>query len=1770
MGRMSARGVRPSILFDQAAAPLGQDASGRYYRVRLADDPMAVRVLKRFDHPGWRSPTARLHLSQQLWRLIRLDRPELPGLTLEVDTAGASSSDASTPHACVVAAPGLRSVADRMPLDLQDATAVLVPLLETLSAAHQARVAGLRFDPACVFAAETDGAGWRWMAPDLVPPEASFETSCREDLQALARLGRQLIKRPEDLPTSTETPYARALAILTAAEPTAVAALQQVLAGFGQELTRPRLPSASPLMGCESELETLGAWLRKCAAERQLHVLWLSGDPGSLQWDLCDALATQVRPSGMRVIVSRARAEHSPEEFLEGMVQELEALRGENYDPSARAEGLFCDPPAELPPGLARLRSLQAFRTLLLEISQRVPVCLAWLGFEDSDGFVRDLVDYLRAHGEGLPVMLLLGYETPTDGVALIGPGPEDEALHLRPLFRAEVERLARAHCPGMTLGLAALDAAWAFSGGLPSSVYRLCLHWLRSGGLRQDAAGAWVPRDAGPHLVPAETVREFLRAFASIGSETTLLTMWALMDMPESGFFELLEAALDSGWLRQEPGLLAFWRPDEGHEVARQIPPAEALRWHRRLAAVGELPAATRAFHASQGGQDVLAGPLALVAGRRLLSRGMLEAASAQFSLGRTLANDDPSLALDLLEGLVMCRLEALEPAQALALLAGEFAQPTNAADDAMARLASLQARARLLLGDRPGARSAYERALPALAPSSLAERTRVTVALAELAYDRGERERGLALATAALVLASRGGQDVLRAEAHVSAGRGALMGPRIAWPEGFSALEDAIALGTPVGQLEAVAQAHRLTAQAHFTLEMLAKARTSNEALRGVLSVLGRSDEAEAALLWAAWIALLLGDFDAALAELASQDFELTEAQRPDRWVQVTTIRAVASLHLGHLHDPLRLLDQALRTARNLKDEGLELAVLRQLVASLLFLGKIERAEEICQSGLGLAAALGDRGAELALRTDLAELTWRQGDLERGGRLYQRVRDEAADMGLSASHARALAGLARLAYERADYAEAHTLALEALQLANSAGHPLLCAEVEVLQGNIALALDERKVATSFFEAARIRSNRLASPHFKALALFGLGQSVSDPALASGFLSQATDQMNIYLEQLSVNGRKDFLSLAERRQIVDLRTTSASSNERSKNVSLPGTRSALFELLKQGQGSSWGAWQDSLALLDEIFGLVTSRLPLEELLTRMNETFMRISQATRGLVFLANEDGELKLRDTQMVNESSVLGLHSPVMEVLDRIRAGSATIWIPNALEDPSLAESSEVRTHGLRGVLCIPLKVRRADGTGERVLGCLYGDRQATWVGVGDKEVGLLELMARYISVTLEIGVLQDESSRKTHRLEMLNDLSRALAGTLDLERLLTLALTQIMRVSAGQQGYLFFGDDLKCRASLDQDGRVLTEIQVSRSVIDRVARDRRPLTILDVGADEDLVQKASLMIRNVRSVMCVPLLLDDRLVGLIYVSSASANKTFTRNDLDLMTAIAAQIALALQNAQAYEIIKELNLSLEAKVKVRTNELEGAYRELQETQAQLLETEKLATIGTLAGGVAHEINNPLGAVLTNAQLLMDELTDPDQIDSLRMIEEGARRCKEIVSALLKYSRPPQASHRPVDLRAVIVETLGLFEHQLQQDGIRLATTLDAEPTIMGDATELRQVLTHLLLNAFDAIRELGRAGQGCISLILVRELDGVKLVITDNGAGMAPDVLKRIFDPFYTTKKVGSGTGLGLSVCQRVIDKHGGKLLVTSTPNEGSVFTILLPAA
>ncbi|MBI2059148.1 MAG: HAMP domain-containing protein [Nitrospirae bacterium] len=264
---------------------------------------------------------------------------------------------------------------------------------------------------------------------------------------------------------------------------------------------------------------------------------------------------------------------------------------------------------------------------------------------------------------------------------------------------------------------------------------------------------------------------------------------------------------------------------------------------------------------------------------------------------------------------------------------------------------------------------------------------------------------------------------------------------------------------------------------------------------------------------------------------------------------------------------------------------------------------------------------------------------------------------------------------------------------------------------------------------------------------------------------------------------------------------------------------------------------------------------------------------------------------------------------------------------------------------------------------------------------------------------------------------------------------------------------------------------------------------------------------------------------------------------------------------------------ESIRSLNLDLDNKVKERTRELEQTLSELKHAQAQVIHSEKMASLGQLVAGVAHELNNPLSFVYSNVKLLQ-ELVDrlkragaaPDLIDRmerlLKGMDEGADRARKIVGDLKTFSRLDEAEWKRVDIHEGLESSLNLIHNKMKKN-IQIHRELDTLPKIGCYASELNQVFLNLLVNAVDAISERGDLW------LRTRRKDGsVEIEIEDNGAGMPPEVQKKIFEPFYTTKPVGRGTGLGLSISYNIVQKHGGSIRVDSSPGRGTKFTISLP--
>jgi two-component system NtrC family sensor kinase len=305
---------------------------------------------------------------------------------------------------------------------------------------------------------------------------------------------------------------------------------------------------------------------------------------------------------------------------------------------------------------------------------------------------------------------------------------------------------------------------------------------------------------------------------------------------------------------------------------------------------------------------------------------------------------------------------------------------------------------------------------------------------------------------------------------------------------------------------------------------------------------------------------------------------------------------------------------------------------------------------------------------------------------------------------------------------------------------------------------------------------------------------------------------------------------------------------------------------------------------------------------------------------------------------------------------------------------------------------------------------------------------------------------------------------------------------------------------------------------------------------------------------------------------RLVGMIALGEKKSGELFVHEDMELLTTIANQSVTAIENAHAYEEIEQLNIDLERKVVQRTASLRKTLEEKEKTQKQLVQSESLAAIGQLVAGAAHELNNPLASASSLIQSSLEtiskaELSDAEVLDDLKFSLKELKRMGDIVRSLLDLSRQTQVYVEPVLVNLAIDDALRILYSQYKYLRVEIEKDYDENlPVIEGNFANLGQVFINVIKNAIQSLPN----GHGRITLTTsyCQERDSVIITCQDTGKGIPLTQQKDIFKPFYTTKGVGEGTGLGLYISHEIIKLHGGSIDVTSEEGRGTAMIIELP--
>lgn len=413
--------------------------------------------------------------------------------------------------------------------------------------------------------------------------------------------------------------------------------------------------------------------------------------------------------------------------------------------------------------------------------------------------------------------------------------------------------------------------------------------------------------------------------------------------------------------------------------------------------------------------------------------------------------------------------------------------------------------------------------------------------------------------------------------------------------------------------------------------------------------------------------------------------------------------------------------------------------------------------------------------------------------------------------------------------------------------------------------------------------------------------------------------------------------------------------------------------------------------------------------------------------------------------------------------------------------------------------------------------------------------------------YIHKPFEIKELFTVVERALEKKKF-NDITKAIFSTIRPEEQLRVIIDSVTRILKAEESLLALpGKDGRLQIAvsegLEDEEAKSSRLAMCERIMGQLDGNSRPVLLENPASD-----KAFAGLRGIDALkfsLFLPLMEDNRPAGLINLNRAGDEAYFSEDDLQRARIFGSLVSLALRNS-------------------------NLYRQLQETQGQLIQAEKMSALGQLAGGLAHEINNPLSGILGLTQLVLENTPkDSQNFTDLKDIEKAVFRCKKIIVSLLSFSRQEKTRIEPVSVNEAIEETLTLCARQMELQHIKINRQLaPGLPLVNADFQQIMQVFLNVFTNARDAMPDGGELTvvTGPLKDPAGREL--VAVSITDTGAGIREEILDRIFDPFFTTKDVGKGTGLGLSVCLGIINKHNGAIRAHSRPGGGSTFTITLP--
>ena len=551
-----------------------------------------------------------------------------------------------------------------------------------------------------------------------------------------------------------------------------------------------------------------------------------------------------------------------------------------------------------------------------------------------------------------------------------------------------------------------------------------------------------------------------------------------------------------------------------------------------------------------------------------------------------------------------------------------------------------------------------------------------------------------------------------------------------------------------------------------------------------------------------------------------------------------------------------------------------------------------------------------------------------------------------------------------------------------------------------------------------------------------------------------------------------------------------------------------------------------------------EISKAIASGLYLEDVLRLIVTVTANVMDSKICSLWILDErDQRLKLKATQSISEEYLKERSLAIGEgVVGHVALHNKPMTIANVLKEPLYKEKELARREGLVSMLSVPMCIK------DKVIGVIncYTSYPRTF---SKSEEEMLSTVANQAAICIENSGLME---------------------TLDIDEILRLVLEGVIKNIGFDRARLYLvnerRDVLECKMAVGVDVEKIKGIELpldpEASIVSRSVMEKKPYIIPDARMDPRVnpVLKEKF---NLHSLVVIPLFTKEKALGAIAADHTEPGRRLTQETLDSVMRFAQQAGLAIQNASMYQELKNFSRQMEEKIQKTT-------ADLRKTESQLIRSEKLAALGQLAAGIAHEIRNPLTSINILIHSLRERLpSENSQQEDLKVIEEEIHRMNEIVNQFLRFAKPASPLLEKTDVLSIVEETLQLLRPQIEKQRIVVEKEFQALPMIQMDPEQMKQAMLNLLLNAIQAMPQ---GGQLTLSGRNSKEGQWIHLSIEDSGMGISPENIDKLFDPFFSTKE--GGIGLGLSITHRIIDQHHGKIEVENAPEKGTIFTVWLP--